>query len=163
MEVRVPLAGPWSSVQPSKDMWTHHQTGHVGGCYPRCLQTLSCVSRVLRVNLLSSMTTTGCQCQIWQSQCSMGNANRAAWWAQAPAVDVGLHTVECHEVSDSLSRNVRFSRLPEIKGADSGSAAESLSTCGLLHISWCTGLSSGVSSILLQCAGRHSKPSSLPL
>lgn len=93
-----------------------------------------------------------------QSGCTvLGCEHRPHLWTSGP------HTTLMESVSHSLSRNMhmwpaggRFVGLWQCsscsslhKGPDSAPAAGLLSSYGPHHVSWCTGLSPGISSMLL--------------
>ncbi len=155
-------------------MWSHS---------PQLLQTLSRLSRVLRVNLLSSVKRTGCQWQICQFWCSVVNANRAP---RCRAVSTGPTSrlesgpqatlMKC--VSDCVVREIHTSGLLEVILYDSGSAhlvppytKQQIRSCW-----WVKGLLTALSSspwvtawLLVSplcswdCAGRYSKPGGVGL
>lgn len=69
--------GTFRSTQPLQGYAltsaTHHQTWHTAPNHsPQSLQTLSCLSRVLSVNWLSSAKRSGSRWQICQVSCSPG-------------------------------------------------------------------------------------------
>ena len=77
---------------PNRSCWRMLQAAERS---PQHLQTLSCLSHVLSVNLHSSVKSTACRWRICQPRCSLAKVNRAAWcWAVSTGPNCGRQALK---------------------------------------------------------------------
>lgn len=104
--VKAALSNTWRSVRPSEGVSTFRDLtdpppNWSGQHFPQHLQTLSCLSHMLSVNLHLSVGRAGRRWQICQFWCSLANTNQCLAVSTDPTC---RHLALVKSVSDSLDK-----------------------------------------------------------